>query len=127
MLNSEIAKVLDDLGHTDTLVIGDLGLPVPPGVKKIDVALEIGKPSFIDLLTLLMEEMEVEKITLATEIKEQNPSQLVAINEIIGEQSDVVFTSHEEFKKQCITAKAIIRTGEATPYSNVILQSGVIF
>lgn len=127
MLNSEIAKVLDDLGHTDTVVIGDLGLPVPPGVKKIDIALEIGKPSFIEVLTLLVKEMEIEKITLATEIKDQNPDQFLAIEKTIGQKPKVVFTSHEDFKKQSATAKAIIRTGEATPYSNIILQSGVIF
>ncbi|RKO62361.1 ABC-type ribose transport system, auxiliary component [Caldibacillus debilis GB1] len=48
ILNSEIAKVLADLGHTDTIVIADCGLPVPAGVKKIDLALELGKPSFLD-------------------------------------------------------------------------------
>ena len=35
ILNSEIAKVLADMGHTDTLCIGDCGLPVPADVKKI--------------------------------------------------------------------------------------------
>ena len=45
MLNSSIAKVLADLGHTDTIVIGDCGLPVPAGVQKIDLALKPGTPS----------------------------------------------------------------------------------
>ena len=44
MLNSSIAKVLADLGHTDTIVIGDCGLPVPAGVQKIDLALKPGTP-----------------------------------------------------------------------------------
>lgn len=35
MLNSSIAKVLADLGHTDTIVISDCGLPVPAGVQKL--------------------------------------------------------------------------------------------
>lgn len=34
ILNSELAKIADDLGHTDQVSIGDLGLPVPSGVKK---------------------------------------------------------------------------------------------
>lgn len=46
ILNSEIAKVLADMGHTDTIVIGDCGLPVPDGVKKIDLALKLGTPRF---------------------------------------------------------------------------------
>ena len=48
ILNSEIAKVLADMGHTDQMTIGDCGLPVPSGVKKIDLALRFGQPSFID-------------------------------------------------------------------------------
>lgn len=45
ILNSHIAKVLADLGHTDTICIGDCGLPVPAGVQKIDLALTFGTPS----------------------------------------------------------------------------------
>lgn len=127
MLNSEIAKILDDLGHTDTLVIGDLGLPVPLGVKKIDVALDIGTPSFIEVLKLVAEEMAIEGITLAEEIKEKNPKQMEAIEEVLGLEPKRTFTPHESFKKQSAHAKAIIRTGEATPFSNIILQAGVIF
>lgn len=127
MLNSEIAKILDDLGHTDTLVIGDLGLPVPPGVKKIDVALDIGNPSFIEVLKLVVKEMAIECITLAEEIKEKNPEQMKAIKEVLGQKPEITFTPHENLKKQSAHAKAIIRTGEATPFSNIILQSGVIF
>ncbi len=49
-LNSEISKVLSDLGHTDTIVIADCGLPVPKGVQKIDLAVRQGLPSFIDVV-----------------------------------------------------------------------------
>lgn len=34
ILNSDIAKILADLGHTDKIVIGDAGLPIPEGVKR---------------------------------------------------------------------------------------------
>lgn len=61
ILNSDIAKVLADLGHTDTIVIGDCGLPVPAGVPKIDLALKPGTPSFLDVLTEVLKYMEVEK------------------------------------------------------------------
>lgn len=127
MLNSEIAKILDDLGHTDTLVIGDLGLPVPPGVKKIDVALDIGNPSFIEVLKLVAKEMAIEGVTLAEEITEKNPEQMEAVKEVLRQEPEITFIPHENFKKQSAHAKAIIRTGEATPFSNIILQSGVIF
>lgn len=126
ILNSEIAKCLTDLGHTDQIVIGDAGLPIPDGVKKIDLALALSEPAFIRVLDEVLKDMEVEKVILAEEIKEQNIPQLEAINNRL-ENQEVSFVSHEDFKQLTKNAKAIIRTGEATPYSNIILQSGVIF
>ncbi|RIO78192.1 D-ribose pyranase, partial [Staphylococcus haemolyticus] len=41
--------------------------------------------------------------------------------------SELEQVNHETFKALTKNAKAIIRTGEATPYANIILQSGVIF
>ena len=75
ILNSELAKIADDLGHTDQVCIGDLGLPVPSGVKKIDLALTRGKPSFQEVLDIYLENILVEKVYLAEEIKENNPEQ----------------------------------------------------
>lgn len=33
-LNSDMSKTLADIGHTDTIAIGDCGLPIPTEVKK---------------------------------------------------------------------------------------------
>lgn len=127
ILNSGIAKVLDDMGHTDTIVIADMGLPVPDGVKKIDLALLPGVPAFSEVLKVLMDEMQVEKITLAEEIKSENEGQLEKVKLLCGADMPCSYIPHEQFKVCTKEAKAIIRTGENTPYSNIILQSGVIF
>ncbi|MGH2107039.1 D-ribose pyranase [Aerococcus urinaeequi] len=126
ILNSEISKLLSDLGHTNQITIADAGLPVPDGVKKIDLALKLGTPSFIEVLEEVLKDMAVEKVILAEEIKVDNESQLDAIHQLVG-TNEVEFVSHEAFKKQSGQSKAIIRTGEATPFSNIILQSNVIF
>lgn len=127
ILNSEIAKVLADLGHMDKIAIGDAGLPVPDGVKKIDLALTLSEPSFLSVLKIVLSDMKVEKVVLAEEIKQQNPVQLAAVEAALTEDEVVTYVSHEEFKSQLKDVKAVIRTGEATPYSNIILQSGVLF
>lgn len=126
ILNSEISKVLSDMGHTDYICIGDCGLPVPEGVKKIDLAVKIGTPSFIEVVEEVCKDMEIEKIILAEEIKTKNKMMADKLNTIFTTQ-ETDFMSHEEFKKLLKNAKAVIRTGEATPYSNIILVSGVYF
>ncbi|MDA1476617.1 D-ribose pyranase [Bacillus changyiensis] len=126
ILNSHIAKLLADLGHTDTIVIADAGLPVPQGVPKIDLALSLGTPSFKEVTALLAKEVEVEKLTIAKEMETENPKQAEFLKKQFSNQP-IEHLSHEALKKATKQAKAVIRTGEATPYANCILHAGVIF
>ncbi|WP_288191033.1 D-ribose pyranase [Veillonella magna] len=128
ILNSHIAKVLADLGHTDTICIGDCGLPVPEGVQKIDVALTFGVPSFADVLRLVTKHMRVEAIHIGEPMEAENPVNYAIVDELFpANRFDRRITSHEEFKEATRHCKCIIRTGEATPYSNIILQADCIF
>ncbi|MFH4935099.1 D-ribose pyranase [Staphylococcus cohnii] len=124
ILNSEISKVLSDLGHTDTIIIADCGLPVPDGVKKIDLALTFGYPSFEEVFNLVKAHMKIEQLTIANEMIKQNSELYV---KLLAENIDMVTESHEKLKMYSKDVKAIIRTGEATPYANAILSSGVLF
>ena len=128
ILNSDISRVLSYMGHTDTICIGDCGLPVPDGVERIDLALCFGEPTFLRTLQIVLEDMKVEKIVLAEEIREQNPTVLAEIKKLFeGQAVEVEFVPHVQFKAQTRDCKAVIRTGETTPYANIILQSGCIF
>ena len=130
IVNSDISRVLSYMGHTDTIAVGDCGLPVPDETERIDLALTLGKPGFMEALKAVSEDMKVEKIVLAEEIKEKNPAILREIKElfqVLETGFNVEFVSHEELKKQTKQCRAVIRTGETTPYANIILQSGCIF
>ncbi|MEH7356603.1 D-ribose pyranase [Neobacillus drentensis] len=126
VINSEISSVLAKLGHTDSIVIGDCGLPIPEQVKRIDLALKLGVPSFIETLDTVLEEMQVESIVIAEEISSYNKKIEAQIKERFP-NIVIEYVSHKEFKSITCNAKAIIRTGEATPYANIILKSGVVF
>ncbi len=128
ILNSDISRVLSYLGHTDTICIGDCGLPIPDEVERIDLALCFGEPTFMRTLEIVAGDMKIEKIVLATEIKEQNKEVLAQIEALFAEQNiEVAFVPHTELKEQTKQCKAVIRTGETTPYANIILQAGCIF
>ncbi|EPF42900.1 D-ribose pyranase, partial [Klebsiella pneumoniae subsp. pneumoniae CIP 52.145 = B5055] len=49
VLNADISAVISRLGHTDTLVVCDAGLPVPRSSTRIDMALTQGVPSFMQV------------------------------------------------------------------------------
>lgn len=124
ILNRELAGRFAKLGHTDRIVIADCGLPIPDGVPCVDLAYKLGEPSFLSILEVVLEDLVVEASVVAEEIKTKNGS---VFSELEKKLSSIEYVTHEDFKKLTKETKLIIRTGETTPYANVILQCGVIF
>ncbi len=126
ILNDNLSKLIAEMGHTDELVIADAGLPIPVNSNRIDLALKKGIPSFIDVLKAVLEELVIEKAILASEIKEVSPELHQEILAVI-KGIPVDYCPHEEFKEQTSKVRGIVRSGETTPYANIILVSGVDF
>ncbi|WFD11483.1 D-ribose pyranase [Tepidibacter hydrothermalis] len=126
LINSEISYVISKMGHTDMLTICDSGLPIPQNTKRIDLALKKGIPSFLDTLDTVLEELQVEEIIIASQMEEVSPE---LYEEMLKRFNDIkiVKVEHEEFKNITKDSMAVVRTGEFTPYANVILKSGVVF
>ncbi len=126
VINSDISRVIAQMGHFDKLSIGDAGMPVPPMTEKIDLAVDNGIPSFMEVLNNVLEELEVQRIYLAEEIKSENPAILEAIQKCLPD-TPVTFIPHNEMKQELNNVHAFIRTGEMSPYANILLESGVVF
>ena len=127
-LNSELSYVISKLGHFDTLTVGDCGLPVPKGVQRIDLAVTYGVPAFNDVFKVIDAEAKFQKVTIASESREQNP-EFYSMITIWAKNNgvEIVEVPHEEFKKQSASSVAVVRTGECKPFCNVILESNVSF
>lgn len=126
LLNRDIVYEVAALGHTEYMCIADCGLPIPKGVRVIDVSVQAGTPCFLEVLDAVREELVVESIVLASEIDEKNPSLSKEMNDRF-DGNPIKKVSHEEFKEMTKNAKCIIRTGEVKPYANVLLVGGVNF
>jgi D-ribose pyranase len=126
-LNREVSRVLAHMGHTDSLVIADCGLPVPEGVECIDLSLALGDPPFFRVLDTVLDDLLIERAVFASEAMQQNAAVAARASGLAGRRVKVDFVTHERLKDLTRSARAVIRTGEATPYANVILYSGVIF
>ena len=125
ILNASLANIIASMGHTDLLVVADAGLPVPPGVPVIDLAVRCGVPTFADVLSAVADELQVEQIVMASEVQQTgDPLPEVAA---LFPGVPIRACPHEEFKERTARARAVVRTGECTPYHNVILQAGVVF
>ena len=130
LLNSELSYEISRIGHTASITLCDAGLPIPAGVKRIDLAIERGYPSFVRTLDVLLSEMMVEEIVVASEIHQKNPEIFQGMIDVFQrhEMKPVVTeVPHDAFKRLTRDSEVIVRTGECTPYANVILKSGVVF
>ncbi|WP_166355704.1 D-ribose pyranase [Phytoactinopolyspora limicola] len=126
ILHPALSALVSSMGHGDTLCIADAGLPVPPGVDRIDLAFAAGQPAFINVVDAVLTELRVEGYTLADEALKQCPELVAHLRERMSgvEETRV---PHELLKEQTRHVRAVVRTGEFTPYANVLLHSGVAF
>jgi D-ribose pyranase len=125
-INRDISDVIAGMGHLDMLTIADAGLPIPNGVRRIDLAVSRGVPAFKQAVEAVCSELCVQEVIVAQETLTVSPE---VVDDLRGSLKDVALrvVPHEELKRLTAESKAVIRTGEFTPYANVILVAGVVF
>ncbi|MGY3857962.1 D-ribose pyranase [Aeromonas veronii] len=134
LLNAPLSALVAQMGHTDEITVCDAGLPIPAGPERIDLALMAGIPSLDTVLGALLTDLVVEKVIMASEIKLTSPAThqalLLQIEQHANAQGKPIaieYCLHEAFKTRSRQSKAIVRSGEVTPYANLILCAGVAF
>lgn len=124
MLNSHIDSALNRQGHMDLMMVVDAGFPCPDHVELIDIALSEGSPAILDVLAELRKFHSVEKIVMAKETQQHNPTYFAKAAKAFGDNVELEVIAHTELKERSHEVKTIIRTGDFTAWGNVILVSG---
>jgi D-ribose pyranase len=126
VLHPALARILAESGHGDRLALADAGLPIPPGVPRIDLAFAPGQPALLQVLDAVLTELRVEAYVVAEESESDAPWLIEALARRLPD-ARVIRVDHETLKDATTDAKAVVRTGEFRAYANVLLQSGVDF
>jgi len=123
ILNPAINSLLSRVRHTNTLVIADRGFPFWPHIETVDISLVDDVPRVLDVLNAIRTNFSIGRAFAAEEFLAHNlPQTALALeNALLG--VPVTFESHAEFKKRVPHAIGLIRTGDTTQYSNLILES----
>ena len=123
ILNPHVLNLLARIRHTNTLVISDWAFPFWPQIETVDISLTHGIPTVLDVLSLIKPVFQIGRIWQAEEFLTHNSQETLAkFNSLFG---DIPLTreAHLDFKKRVPLAIGLIRTGDATPYGNVIIES----
>jgi D-ribose pyranase len=126
ILNSDLSYLVATLGHTDLVCVADAGLPVPDEVERIDLALVRGVPGFLETIEALLAEVVVERAVIAREMPTRNGEVYRALKKLLG-KTPIDEIPHHTLKARVGAARAVVRTGECTPYANVLLRCGAAF
>jgi D-ribose pyranase len=124
VLNREIARLLAIMGHEDEIIVCDAGFPIPQGVDTVDLALSENVPRVTEVLDVLKPHFSIEKVIVADETRIHSPSMLSRLQSVLGATVPWEFISHAALKTRSRNVKAIIRTGDFTAHTNVLLVSG---
>lgn len=127
LLHAELSRIVAGLGHGDTVVIADAGLPVPSGVPVVDLAVAPGVPSHLEVVRAVLSELVVERGLANAEQADVAPDAAAALEDAWPDDVPLERIDHATLKLRSGSARAIVRTGEFTPYANVILVAGVPF
>ena len=124
ILHPALCHLLASTGHTDAITVCDAGFPVPLGPERIDLALVENLPTVLDVLRAVHAEFALDRVLIAEEMTEASPRRVAELRALLGAEVPLEVVSHLELKRLSTTVRATVRTGDATPYANVILVSG---
>lgn len=124
MMNGQIDAALNRQGHMDLMMVVDAGFPCPDHVELIDIALSDGVPAVLDVLAELRKVHSVEKVVMAEDTRQHNPTFFRKAARAFGKGVAVEVIPHAELKRRSHEVKTIVRTGDFTAWGNVMLVSG---
>jgi D-ribose pyranase len=123
IVNRDICDILSTLGHTDEVIVCDAGFAIPLGVRTIDISLAENVPTVPQVLAELRKHFSVEKLVISEETKKVSPTRYKEFVKAFGKGMAVELISQNEIRARARTVKAVIRTGDFTAYSNIVLVS----
>ncbi len=123
IINPRVLDLIARVRHTNTLVICDWAFPFWPEIETVDISLTQGIPKVLDVFSLIRPNFEIGEVWQAEEFLAHNdPATLGAFGDAFAGLK-VTREPHLEFKRRVPRAIGLIRTGDATMYGNIILES----
>ncbi|MBM3833008.1 MAG: D-ribose pyranase [Verrucomicrobia bacterium] len=123
IINPHVSSLVCRVRHTNTLVIADAAFPFWPQIETVDLSLLKGVPTIVQVLDVLLPNWKCGEVFMAEEFKTHNDRKYQAAFKRAVRGVKMTFEPHIEFKKRVPHAIGLIRTGDTTPYGNMILVS----
>jgi D-ribose pyranase len=124
ILNPHLASLLARVRHTNLLVIADRSFPFSSEIETVDLSLVDDIPTVPDVLRAILSNFSVSEALMAEEFFAHNGPEPQRVFTAALDGAPLTRLPHVEFKRRVPSAIGLLRTGDSTPYANVILVSG---
>ena len=123
ILNPHILNLLARVRHTNNLVIADRGFPSWPQIETVDISFVDDLPTVLQVIAAVRAQCVIGKAWMAKEFLKANDIRTQASFATALKGLALTREAHVDFKNRVPNAVGLIRTGDTTPYANVILES----
>ena len=123
IINPHLLDLLSRIRHTNALVIADAAFPFWPEIETVDIALVKGLPTVLDVVNAILPNWKCGEVIMASEFETHNSPPVRSAFRRACRKIPMNFEPHLDFKKRVPDAIGLIRTGDTTPYGNMILIS----
>ena len=124
ILNRDLAALLSKMGHGDQFLLCVAGFAIPEGLPVVDLSLAVNVPTVDLVLAEILKFFSVEKLIFAQEQKDACPAKLAALIALFDPPIEQQTVSHVDLKQRSRSVKGVVRTGDFSAYTNLILVSG---
>ena len=124
LLNRDLSALLSKMGHGDQFLLCDAGFAIPEGLPVVDLSIAENTPTVDLVLSEILKCFSVEKVVFAQEQKDACPAKLERLLALFDPATERQILSHAELKQRSRSVKGVVRTGDFSAFTNLILVSG---
>jgi L-fucose mutarotase len=134
ILSPELLKILMEMGHGDEIILGDGNFPAASFAQRLVRCDGHGVPELLDAVmkffpldTFVEKAVSLMAVVPGDKIKPtiwEEYSKIIKIHD--KSFTDFEFVERYEFYERTKKAYAVVATGEAARYANIILKKGII-
>ena len=134
ILSPDLMKVMMDMGHGDELVLADGNFPAATMARRLVRADGLAIPPLLEaVLKFFPLDPYVDRPVILMQVVPGDPTKPTVWNDYrrIIQASEKKFTDFEQIERNAFyqrakNAFAVVATGEAALYANIILKKGVV-
>ena len=123
IFNQQLASEVAATGHGQSILICDVGYPIPADSIKVDLALCKGIPTTMQVLRTILSELVVESFIIAKEAEEHNLDFFKQVNECLPNQKKTYLPQDEFMVESIKVSKFVVRSADMNPMANIVITA----